>query len=76
MSKVLKYNLKDRIKNKGLTAMDIATKCQIHPQSVYLWAKLTQNDPSSIPSDKLKILSKIFECSMDDLYNTQILEPC
>ena len=76
MSNLLKYNLKERIKNNGLTAMDIATKCHVHPQTVYLWTRYIKKNETSIPSDKLRILADLFECSMEDLYNTQILEPC
>jgi transcriptional regulator with XRE-family HTH domain len=73
MSKKLKYKIIALMKEKNFSAMDVATKCQVHVQSVYNWGNIEINDDSSIPADKLRVMANIFKVSMEDMYTTKEL---
>lgn len=61
------------MKEKNLSAMDVATKCQVHVQSVYNWGNIEINDDSSIPADKLRLMAKLFDKSMEQMYNHELI---
>lgn len=73
MSKKLKYKIIALMKEKNLSAMDVATKCQVHVQSVYNWGNIEINDDSSIPADKLRLMAMLFDKSMEQMYNYELI---
>jgi len=73
MSNNLKYSLLQLMRDKNMNAMLLATKCQVHVQTVYNWAKITKDSELSMPADKMKKLADIFEISMEDMYTKEDL---
>lgn len=69
MDNKLKYRLSELMKAQNISAMLLATKCQIHVQSIYNYAEVTINDRRSIPADKLKIMAEIFGVTMEEMYS-------
>ena len=72
MSNNLKYSLLQLMRDKNMNAMHVATKCQVHVQTVYNWAKITKDSELSMPADKMKILAEIFGVSMNEMYNEEL----
>lgn len=73
MSKSFKYKILALMKEQNISHMQLATKCQVHVQSVYKWSKIEQKDEHSIPADKLRIMAGVFGVQMDDLYNQELI---
>jgi transposase len=73
MSNNLKYNLLQLMRDKNMNAMQLATKCQVHVQTVYNWAKITKDSDLSMPADKMKKLASIFQISMEEMYNEDLV---
>lgn len=68
MDNLRKYRILELMKDNGLSAMELATKCQVHIQSVYYWGNISIDSHFSMPADQLKKMAKIFEISMDEMY--------
>lgn len=65
----LKYSLKERLKDNKMSAMQLATKIDVHLMTVYSWLRLKKGEPKSIPADKLREIAVILDCRMEDIYN-------
>lgn len=63
-----KYRILELMKKHKVSAMKLATKCQVHVGSVYHWGNITIDSHFSMPADQLKKMAKIFEISMDEMY--------
>jgi transcriptional regulator with XRE-family HTH domain len=75
MSKQLKYRLVEFKEMNKLTYKAIATFCQVTERQVVTWAQIEKNAPASISADKLRMLSELFSCSMEAMYNKEELVP-
>lgn len=73
MSNKLKYRILVLMQDKKINAMDLASKCQVHVQSVYNWSKIDQNDDYSIPADKLRIMASVFGVQMEEMYSQELI---
>jgi hypothetical protein len=71
MSSKLKYRILVLMQDNKINPMELATKCQVHVQSVYNWSKIDQNNVYSIPADKLRIMANVFSVSMEEMYTDQ-----
>ena len=69
MSKQLKYRLVELKERNKLTYRSIATFCHVTERQVVNWSNIEIGDPASISGDKLWMLSKLFSCSMESMYN-------
>lgn len=73
MSNKLKYRILVLMQDKKINAMELASKCQVHVQSVYNWSKIDQNDDYSIPADKLRIMANVFGVQMEEMYSQELI---
>jgi transcriptional regulator with XRE-family HTH domain len=74
MSNILKYRIKDLRKEKKVTVISLATKCQVSEKTIRDWELISQNEEKSIPSDKLVIISISLNTPFIDLYtNAELL---
>lgn len=73
MISMLKYRILDLMDQQKINAMDLATKCQVHVQSIYNWIKIDQNDDYSIPADKLRIMANVFGVQMEEMYTQELI---
>jgi DNA-binding XRE family transcriptional regulator len=63
-----KYRLLELMKTNSINAMEMATKCQVHIQTVYHWSKIPYDSHLSMPADAMKKVADIFNVSMEDIY--------
>ena len=68
MSNLVKYKILPLMKQNKISAMELATKCQVHIQSVYHWSKIPLESNLSMPADQLKKMADIFNISMEEMY--------
>jgi hypothetical protein len=68
MSKQLKYKILDLKKDHALTFIKLATICQVTERQIINWCNIPTDHYSSIPSDKLRLLSEYFNISMEEMY--------
>jgi len=68
MSKLLKYKILQLKNEKGISMMDIATKCQVNLKTAYNWANIEKNSEQKMPADELKILAELFGVTMEDMF--------
>ena len=73
MSSMLKYRILILMQDKKINAMELASKCQVHVQSVYNWSKIDQNEDYSIPADKLRIMANVFGVQMEEMYTQEFI---
>ncbi len=73
MSSILKYRILVLMRDKKINAMELASKCQVHVQSVYNWSKIDQKDDYSIPADKLRIMANVFGVQMEEMYSQELI---
>lgn len=70
-----KYRILQLMKANSINAMDMATKCQVHIQTVYHWSKIPYDSHLSMPADAMKKVAYIFNVRMEDIYNEEELVP-
>ena len=70
---MLKYRILILMQDKKINAMELASKCQVHVQSVYNWSKIDQNEDYSIPADKLRIMANVFGVQMEEMYTQEFI---
>ena len=70
---VKKYKIKELCKDKKISYDYIAKACNVTYNTVYLWSNIDVESDTSIPSDKLILLSHILEVSVTDLYDSDFL---
>lgn len=68
MSNLLKYRIVELLQARGISAMELASLCKVHVQSIYKWSNIKQYEEHSIPADKLRIISNKFGVSMEEMY--------
>lgn len=68
MSKSLKFRIKVLRRSYNISVDVLATKCQVTTRTIRKWENLQCNDSFDIPSDSLRIMSILFDCSMEDMY--------
>jgi transcriptional regulator with XRE-family HTH domain len=73
MSNALKYRLLELKTANKFTFKELATKCQVTERSIMNWCEITIDSYQSIPSDKLRILSEIFQITMEDMYHQDLV---
>lgn len=56
------------MKQNKISAMELATKCQVHVQSIYHWAKIPIDSTLSMPADQMKKMANIFGVTMNEMY--------
>lgn len=73
MGYILKYRIKDLRMVKGIRIVTLATKCQVTEKTIRDWEMIGKNEPKSIPSDMLLIISKCFDISMEEMYTESLI---
>jgi len=68
----LKYRIKEFKVKQSLTYQDIANTCRKDRHTVYIWSKIEAESNICIPSDALRLMSKLFGCSMEELHTESI----
>lgn len=73
MSKLMKYKILELKKDKGVTFIKLATICQVTERQMINWCKIEEDSFTSIPSDKLRLLSNFFGCTMEQLFTNKLV---
>jgi transcriptional regulator with XRE-family HTH domain len=66
----LKFKIKELAEKRGIPYSKLARLTDCHLQSISNYANIKIDDERSIPSDKLRVLAKAFNTTMEEMYTS------
>ena len=75
MRKVLKYNLKALMADKGVSVNEVANVCRISRQTVSNWINAEMESNITIKSNHLKTIASLLGVTIESLYKEPVKVP-